>query len=197
MIILGITGSIATGKSTVVAWLNDRSIPVHQADTVVHDLFLNDQQVINEVVALFPESLKNGKIDRSKLANVVFTKKECLQKLEAILHPRVYQIQKAFLEYHQAMSTPFVVLEIPLLYEKGYDKICDYVIVMTCNPDTQEHRALLRPGMTKMRLQAIRLAQMPDKEKFNRADYVLNTEESKDKVFQKLNFILKKIQSIT
>ncbi|MBL0941616.1 MAG: dephospho-CoA kinase [Alphaproteobacteria bacterium] len=196
MIILGITGSIATGKSTVAAWLNERSIPVFEADAVVHDLFLSDQQIIKKVGVLFPESLKDGKIDRNKLADIVFTKQEYLKKLETIVHPRVYQIQKNFLKSHQTMRTPFIVLEVPLLYEKGYDKICDYVIVMTCNPETQKYRTLLRPGMTEDRLKKIKSAQMPDKEKFNRADYVLNTEEPKGHVFQNLSLILKEIQAI-
>jgi len=195
MIILGITGSIATGKSTVVEWMKDRSIPIHEADAVVHDLFLNDQQLIKKVGVLFPKSLNKDKIDRRKLADIVFTEQEHLKKLEAIVHPRVYQIQKAFLQSHQAMNTPLVVLEVPLLYEKGYDKICDYVIVMTCNPETQKHRTLLRPGMTEERLAAIRSAQISDEEKINLADYVLNSEDPKDQVFQKLHLILKEIHS--
>jgi dephospho-CoA kinase len=194
MIILGLTGSIGTGKSTVAQWLKELTIPVYEADSVVHNLFLNDQPLIKEVGLLFPDSLISEKIDRKKLASIALSHSESLKKLEAIVHPRVHQTQKTFLDFHKAMATPLVVLEVPLLYEKGYEAICDYVIVMTCLTETQKYRALLRSDMTEEHFTTIRLNQLPDHEKIRRAHYTLNSEESKDEVFRKLQFILNEIK---
>lgn len=194
MIILGLTGSTGTGKSTVVRRLKELAIPVHEADEIVHGLLSEDQRVIQDTARFFPQSLSNGRIDRAKLAALVFINRQNLKILEEIIHPRVQKARNKFLGRHKAAGTHLVALDVPLLYEKGYDGICDAVIVMTCLKETQRRRILMRPGMREEYLAVLASQQLPDEEKIKRADYVLDSEEPEDQVFKKLDLILKDVK---
>ena len=176
MLILGLTGSIAMGKSTMAMQFRQEGIPVHDADQAVHDLMAAGGAATDQVAALFPEAQKpDGSIDRPTLGRLVFNNGEARQQLEGILHPLVRQNRDDWLKSHQKDGAWCVALDVPLLFETGGEKDCDLTVVATTSAYQQRMRALSRPGMTEERLDAILQLQMPDKMKHDKADFVIPT----------------------
>ncbi|WLR97077.1 dephospho-CoA kinase [Shinella sumterensis] len=173
MIVLGLTGSIGTGKSTTAAMFRDLDIPVHDADATVHDLYRG--KAVQPVAARFPGALKDGVIDRKALSALLAEAPDGFRDLEAIIHPLVRAREAAFLVKEREKGVPLVVLDIPLLYETGGEARVDKVVVVTCDPETQRARVLARPGMTEEKFQLILSRQMPDAEKRRRADFIIDT----------------------
>lgn len=173
MIVLGLTGSIGTGKSTTAAMFRDLDIPVHDADATVHDLYRGE--AVQPVAARFPGALKDGVIDRKALSALLADAPDGFRDLEAIIHPLVRAREAAFLAKEREKGVPLVVLDIPLLYETGGEARVDKVVVVTCDPETQRARVLARPGMTEEKFQLILSRQMPDAEKRRRADFIIDT----------------------
>ena len=182
MIIVGLTGSVASGKSTVAGWMHGKGIAVHDADVAVHSLLAANGQAVAEIIATFGPDIGSidGGIDRKKLGEHVFTNPADLKKLESILHPLVRQHRDQFLQDQQRLGSQIVVLDAPLLYETASDGLCDYVIVVYAGEESIRHRALSRPGMTSEKLSGILAKQMPAIEKCQRADFVLDTELDPD-----------------
>ena len=178
MIIIGLTGMIASGKTTVSDMFTARSIPVHNADKVVHHLLGPHGAAIAKIKAAFGAEIGDVEVgvDRGKLGALVFANDTARTTLESILHPMVSDDRDRFLQKHRQASTRFVVLDIPLLFETGGDEICDYVIVTNAHADTIRQRALLRAGMSADKLDGILQNQMPADEKIKRADVVLDTD---------------------
>ena len=178
MIIIGLTGSVASGKSTVAGWIAERGIAVHDADSAVHSLLAADGAAVPDIIARFGTSVlaDDGGIDRKKLGNHVFEHPQDRKILESILHPMVRQHRDQFLVDHRRLGNKIVVLDVPLLFETGGDALCDYVIVVHAGKDTIRRRALARPGMTENKLAGILKTQMPASEKCQRADFVLDTD---------------------
>ena len=178
MIIIGLTGSVASGKSTVAGWIAERGIAVHDADSAVHSLLAADGAAVPDIIARFGTSVlaDDGGIDRKKLGNHVFEHPQDRKILESILHPMVRQHRDQFLVDHRRLGSKIVVLDVPLLFETGGDALCDYVIVVHAGEDTIRRRALARPGMTENKLAGILKTQMPASEKCQRADFVLDTD---------------------
>ena len=174
MTILGITGSIGMGKSTVDAMLRFMGIPVQDADATVRDL-LRQRDVIALVERRFPEVINNRAVDRQILATSVFTDQDALRDLEAILHPLVMKEQKAFLYCQRCQRRHLVALDIPLLFETHADARVDVTMVVTAAGFIQRSRVLGRPHMSAERFQAICDAQLCDKKKRHLADFVINT----------------------
>ncbi|MAM33760.1 MAG: dephospho-CoA kinase [Micavibrio sp.] len=177
MIKLGLTGSIAMGKSTVAAMFAANGVPVHDSDKAVHKAFLPVSPVFSEIARTFPKSWdrKSQTIDRQKLGQIVFSDAEKRTQLENILHPFVWEEQAAFTALHQKMGAPVILFDIPLLYETGADKRLDYVVVVTAPEFIQKQRAMKRPGMTHDKLAGILNSQMPDSEKCALADFIVHT----------------------
>jgi len=173
--ILGLTGSIGMGKSTAAQALRRLGVRVHDADAEVHRLLAEDPETIAAVAAAFPEVLDAGRIDRAVLGRRVFGDPAALQRLEAILHPRVRAAETRFVQRARAARAPLVVLDIPLLYETGGERRCDRVVVVSAPGFVQAARVLHRPGMTPARLAAILVRQVPDASKRRRADFVVPT----------------------
>ena len=173
MIVLGLTGSIGTGKSTTAAMFHDLGVPVHDADATVHDLYRRD--AVEPVAAIFPEAARDGVIDRKALSAALARSPERFGALEALIHPLVRARELAFLEAERENGSPLVLLDIPLLYETGGDKRVDKVAVVTCDPETQRRRVLARPGMSEEKFALILSRQMPDAEKRRRADFIIDT----------------------
>lgn len=173
MIVLGLTGSIGTGKSTTAAMFRDLGVPVHDADATVHDLYRTD--AVTPVAEQFPEALRDGVIDRKALSAVLARFPGRFAALEAIIHPLVRAREKAFLDAQRDRGSPLVLLDIPLLYETGGEARVDKVVVVTCDPDIQRQRVLARPGMTEEKFQLILSRQTPDAEKRKRADFLIDT----------------------
>lgn len=198
MIVLGLTGSIGMGKSTTVGLFRDMGIPVHDADKAVHDLISVGGDAVESILKAFPEAEaltpENKRfIDRSKLGRQVFQNKARLKQLEDILHPMVRARTDAFVQKQKEAKTPIVVLDIPLLYETGGEKRCDYVIVVTADAETQKKRVMAREGMTEDKFNAIVAAQLPDQEKRAKADFVVFTDTSIEDTKEQLKVILKKL----
>jgi len=174
--ILGLTGSIAMGKSTASGFFSAFSIPVFDADAAVHALFLPGGAAVRPVLSTFPGcGSETIGVDRKALGQAVFDDADALQRLEQIVHPLVRATQRRFLVTQAAAGRPLAVMDIPLLYETGGDKLMDAVAVVSAPAFIQAQRVLRRPGMTRERLDAILQRQMPDLEKRQRADFVIPT----------------------
>ena len=189
MLIIGLTGSVASGKSTVAGWIAQRGIAVHDADSAVHSLLAANGAAVPDIMARFGRSIlaDDGGIDRKKLGNHVFEHPQDRKILESILHPMVRQHRDQFLADHRRSGSKIVVLDVPLLFETGGDALCDYVVVVHAGEDTIWRRALARPGMTENKLAGILKTQMPDSEKCQRADFVLDTDLSPEVTRQHLS----------
>ena len=176
MLILGLTGSIAMGKSTMAMQFRQEGIPVHDADQSVHNLMAAGGVATDQVAALFPDAQNpDGSIDRPTLGRLVFNNGEARQQLEGILHPLVRQNRDDWLEGHRQDGAWCVALDVPLLFETGGEKDCDLTVVATTSAYQQRMRALSRPGMTEDRLNAILQLQMPDDMKRAKANFVIPT----------------------
>jgi dephospho-CoA kinase len=174
LIVLGLTGSIGMGKSTAAAMLRRLGVPLFDADRVVHRLLGPGGAAVQPVLAVFPGvAVGSGEIDRRLLGQRVFGDAEALERLERILHPMVRAEEKRFLARARAHREPLAVLDIPLLFETGGERRCDYVVVVSAPALIQRQRVLRRPGMTEIRLAGILKKQMADREKRRRADFVL------------------------
>ncbi len=174
MIKIGLTGSIAMGKSTVAAMFAQAGIPVFDSDAEVRALQAPGGQLEGAIVEAFPNSAgANGKLDRALLADLVVGDPQALKWLEALVHPAVTEGRTAFLAAHR--DSPAVLFDIPLLYETGAEHHLDKVIVVSAPGEIQHARAMARPGMTEAKLAAILTRQMPDREKTRRADFVIDT----------------------
>lgn len=175
MIVLGLTGSIAMGKSTVAEVFRSEGVPVFDADAAVHRLMEPGAAGFGPVRDAFPDCVRDGRIDRPALGRDVFGHPDRRQRLEAILHPLVRAERDQWLEDQRARNESLAVLDIPLLLESGTGGNCDAVVVVSASARQQRLRAMARPGMTRDKLAAILDAQMADAEKRRRADFVVPT----------------------
>ena len=174
--ILGLTGSIAMGKSTASDIFRSFGIQVFDADAAVHALFMPGGAAVLPVLAAFPAcGNATGGIDRRGLGQAVFDNPNALRRLERIVHPLVRATQRDFLLKQVSARHPLAVMDIPLLYETGGDKLMDAVAVVSAPAFLQAQRVLRRPNMTRQRLDAILARQTPDREKRRRADFVIPT----------------------
>jgi dephospho-CoA kinase len=188
MVILGLTGSIGMGKSTVARMFAEEGVPVFDADAVVHRLQGPQGELVAGIEALFPGTTGSEGVDRTTLAERVLAEPEALKRLEALIHPAVAREREAFLAAHA--SAPLVVLDIPLLFEKGGAELVDKVAVVSADPEIQRIRTLARPGMTSEKFLRILAHQMPDPEKRARADFVIATDCSPDETRASVRHIL-------
>lgn len=173
MIIIGLTGSIGMGKSTVAAMFERLGVPVFDADAAVRALQGPGGAALPTIEAAFPGTTGPAGLDREKLGARVFGDPTALARLEAILHPLVADAQSRFLGRHRLKGA--VVLDVPLLFEKSGWQRCHLTIVVSAPPRVQRARVLARPGMTPQKFAAILKSQMPDSEKRRRADVVIET----------------------
>lgn len=179
MIVVGLTGSIAMGKSATAAMFRRLGVPVFDSDAEVHRLLGPGGGAVGAVAAAFPGVAKSGAIDRQALGAKVFGDPAARRRLEAILHPMVRQGQGRFLGAAARRREPMVVLDIPLLFETGAAERLDAVAVVSAPGFIQRQRVLARPGMSEAKLAGILAAQMPDQEKRRRADFVIPTGRGK------------------
>ena len=171
--ILGLTGSIGMGKSTVAAMLRELGVPVFDADAAVHVLQGPGGALLPAIEAAFPGTTGPKGVDRPKLGAAVFGDREKLGVLERIVHPAVGVMRLSFLE--ENAGRPLVCFDIPLLYEKGGAEGLDAVAVVSAPAEAQRARVLARPGMTEEKFAQILALQVPDAEKRARADHVIDT----------------------
>jgi dephospho-CoA kinase len=175
-VLLGLTGSIGMGKSTVAAMFAAAGIPVFDADAEVHRLQGPGSALVAQIEALFPGTTGPAGVDRSILAERVLAEPGALQQLERLIHPAVAEARAAFLRTHADQR--LVVLDIPLLFEKGGAGAVDKIAVVSAPSEVQRARVLARPGMSPAKLDRIFALQMPDAEKRARADFIIPTDGS-------------------
>lgn len=178
MIIVGLTGSIGMGKSTTAEMFKAEGIAVNDADAVVHDLYRGE--AVAPIEEAFPGTTANGEVNRQALSVELSKDPAAFTRLEKIVHPLVRQKELAFLENQRASGAKIVVLDIPLLFETGGTDRVDAVVVVSCDADIQRARVLARPGMTEEKFEMIKARQMPDAEKRNKADFVIDTGRGMD-----------------
>jgi dephospho-CoA kinase len=192
LIVLGLTGSIGMGKSTAAAMLRRLGVPLFDADLAVHCLLAPSGAAVPAVSAAFPGfKTEAGGIDRVLLGQRVFTNPAALRRLEEILHPMVAAEEKRFLARSRVRRVALVVLDIPLLFETGAERRCDYVLVVSVPALVQRQRVMRRPGMTEIRLAAILRKQVPDHRKRQRADFVVPTGAGRGVTLRRLKAIVR------
>ena len=174
MIVLGLTGSIGMGKSTTAKLFEEAGVPVYDADAAVHRLY--EGVAVAPIEAAFPGVTKVGKVDRAVLGQRVAGQPEALRRLEQIVHPLVRATETEFLDKAEASGAKIVVLDIPLLFETGGEKRVDAVVVVSAPADIQRAR-LLERGIGMERLEALLARQMPDAQKRQRADFVVDSSQ--------------------
>jgi dephospho-CoA kinase len=176
MIVVGLTGSIAMGKSTVAQMLRELGAPVFDADAAVRELYRGETAA--KVEAEFPGVLIDGAVDRERLARYVVNDSAAMKRLEAIVHPAVAERRTRFLDEARRAGARAAILDIPLLFETGGDRRVDVVLVVSAPSDVQRARALDRPGADAERFEGLLARQTPDVDKRRRAHFVIDTSGS-------------------
>ena len=196
--VIGLTGGIASGKTTVSDYLNSLGVCVIDADEVAHEVTSPGSAGFKEIIEEFGEDLltAEGNLNRKKLGEIVFSDKEALSKLNAIVHPLVIENIRQMLV--KIECSPCVVLDVPLLFESGMDDLCDEVWVVAVDEDTQVKRLMERDGYNLDEATRRVNAQMPLEEKVRRAHRVLDNtgtiEETKRQVDELFEGVMQTIQ---
>lgn len=188
MIRIALTGSIGMGKSTVAAMFAEAGIPVFDADAEVRRLQGYGGQLVEEIGRRFPGTVVDGAVDRDRLAAYVLADRDRLAELETLIHPAVAEARERFIEQNRAAAA--LLFEIPLLFETHGEGGFDKVIVVSAPTETQKQRVLQRPGMTADKLAQLLARQMPDAEKRERADFVIDTGGSLERTREQVGAIL-------
>jgi dephospho-CoA kinase len=194
MMLVGLTGSLAMGKSQTAAMFAELGCPVFDADLEVHRLYAEGGAAVAPVAALFPTALADGAIDRARLSALLLADPAALPRLEAIVHPLVRQAEARFIAAAAAAQQPFVILDIPLLFETGRDSAMDRLVVVSAPAGIQRRRALARPGMTEEKLAQLLARQTPDADKRARADFIVDTGRGLDDAFDQVRSIVSRLR---
>jgi dephospho-CoA kinase len=194
MIILGLTGSIGMGKSATATMFAEEGVPVYDADAAVHRLY--EGEAVPLIETAFPGTTRDGKVDRDALGRRVLGDAAAMARLEQIVHPLVRRAQERFLADAARAGAAVAVLDIPLLFETGGDRLCDAVAVVSAPADVQRARAFERAGMSDDKFAAILAKQMPDAEKCRRADFVVDTSRGFDAARAQVRDILKAVATM-
>ena len=177
---IGVTGSIATGKSTLLTAFEKAGVPTFSADAAVAALY--EGEAVAPVDALFPGVKKNQKIDRQELTRRLAAEPQNFRLLEALVHPLVRQKIAGFMDRAEAEGHAAAAVEVPLLFESGYDYGFDAIAVTFVDPEIQNERIMARPGMTVEKRDALLARQMPQDEKKKRATYLFDTARPRDDI---------------
>lgn len=194
MLRVGLTGSIATGKSTTAQLFADAGVPVHDADAAVHAIY--QAEGVEPVGALIPTAISEGIVDRPALKEALADDASLLAKLEAIVHPLVHAREEKAIAEAEAGGHTIMLFDIPLLFETGGDDRMDKVIVTHCEPATQMERLMARPGMTRETADMLIARQMPQAEKKARADYLVSTDHGRDAAREQVSDISKDLKKL-
>ena len=190
MYIIGLTGSIGMGKSLTASLFRQEGVPCYDADAAVHGLYEKGGAAVAPIGDLVPEAIVDGAVDRGVLGQIVLKDSDKLKALEAIVHPLAGQAQMRFLLDNDAAGAPVVVLDIPLLLENNGDKFVDSVVVVSAPFALQRERVLARPGMSEDRFTDILAKQVPDDEKRQRAEFIVDSSISVEDAHAQVRAIL-------
>jgi dephospho-CoA kinase len=173
LIVAGLTGSIAMGKSTVAAMFSESGAPVFDADAAVRAFYSGDGARLVE--REFPGVVVDARVDRERLSQIVLNDSAALGRLEGLVHPAVAAMRADFVARALREGRRMAIVDVPLLFETGADSAVDLVVVVSAPPAAQRARALARDGMTEEKLDVILARQMSDTEKRRRAHFVIDT----------------------
>ena len=187
MRVIGLTGGIGSGKSTVARLLSEMGAEIIDADEIGHEVLESESQARGQVLAAFGHSIlgADGSIDRRKLGKLVFSDRAALSRLNRIMHPRIFRLVKARLEQYRQQDADLVVIEAPLLIEAGWVTIVDRVWVITADRDIILAR-LEKAGVPREEAMARIRSQLPDKERLKRADVTINNDYGLEELKQKI-----------
>jgi len=191
-VILGLTGNIAAGKSTVAAELRRRGAAVVDADQLARQVVAAGSPVLTRLAERFGRSILNaaGDLDRERLGQLVFADPQALQDLNAITHPAIITLaERALAELEQKGDYPFVVYDVPLLFEVGADKRVDKILLVTIAEVEQERRLMARNGFAMDEARRRIAAQMPQREKITRADFVVDNSGSLEQLYAAIDAV--------
>lgn len=192
--IIGLTGGIGSGKSTVANFFKELGVPVYIADSEAKKI-MDNPEIIQEVQSVFDENIidKNGKLDRKKIADVVFNNPAKLQELNAIIHPKVKDDFVIWLKKHQ--EYPFIIKEVAILFETKSEKDFDKIILVTAPEEIRIKRVMKRDNVSEKEVLERMKNQLPDTEKMSKSDYVVDNKNVNDtkkqikKIYELLNYI--------
>ena len=190
-IILGLTGSIGMGKTTTAKMFGKYGIPVWEADTSVHKLYSKEGEAVELFKEKFPSSIVNNEVNRAELKKLINDDERNLKTIETLIHPLVSNDRKRFVKAAEKKNIPLIVLDIPLLFEKGHEKFVDYIVVVSVTKETQRKRVLKRNTMTPEMVEKILKIQMSDAEKRQKADFVIITDTLEQAEIKVLEIITK------
>ncbi len=195
MHVLGLTGSIAMGKSYTAKAFQSLGVPVFDSDAEVHKIYGWNRNAVDQIGHVFPEVVDDrGQIDRSKLGRIVFPDSSKRALLEDIIHPLVLSAQQRFLEGACRMGFSVAMLDIPLIFETGGNRRMDATVVVATNAVIQRDRAMMRPRMSVAKLNQIRRGQMPTAEKQRRSTYFISSGSDRGLVIEQVLQILEDLQ---
>jgi dephospho-CoA kinase len=194
MIVAGLTGSIAMGKSTVAAMFAGLGALVFDADVAVRMFYAGKGK--ETVEAAFPGVLVDGDINRDRLGQLVLTEPAALKRLEGLVHPAVAAEEARFIERASADGRRLAIVDVPLLFESGGQSRVDLVVVVSAPENVQRERALRRDGMSDAKLNAMLSRQMSDVEKRRRAHFVIDTAGSLEQTRMQVSQFMRAIAGL-
>lgn len=194
-IIIGLTGSIAMGKTATAKLFQRLDIPIYNADKAVHELYAKGGAAVSPIGKLFPEAIIDDAVSREVLIKKILDAPDAVGEIEKIVHPLVRQKQRDFIDRETEKGTTIIVLDIPLLFETGGEDRVDKVVVVTAPAELQKQRALERTGMTLEKFNLILSKQMPDAEKRAKADYIVETHQGLEHAFSQVEKIVEDLTS--
>ena len=196
MLLVGVTGSIGMGKSTVAQMFKEHGYGVYNADDTVHYIYENDEEVIEKVERQFPGSTKNGAVNRLALRDILNKDPDKFRDLEQIVHPVTRKYQIIYIKKLIEEGKMGCVLDIPLLFETGGEKYVDVSIVVTASEATQQSRVVSERKVPFEIFNAIKDQQMPDRDKLKKADYIISTDNNIEDTKSEVKEVAAKIKLI-
>ena len=196
MLLVGVTGSIGMGKSTVAQMFKEHGYGVYNADDTVHYIYENDEEVIEKVERQLPGSTKDGVVNRLALRDILNKDPDKFRDLEQIVHPVTRKYQIIYIKKLIEEGKMGCVLDIPLLFETGGEKYVDVSVVVTASEATQQSRVVLERKVPLEIFNAIKDQQMPDREKLKKADYIISTDNNIEDTKSEVKEVAAKIKLI-
>ena len=186
MIKIAITGNIASGKSLAEQYIISKGYPVYDTDCMAHD-------VLDKMTEFYGyDVFTNGKTDRKKLGNLVFSDSDLKKKLENIIHPQVKKMILEVFKKHKQESCVFI--SVPLLYEAGFDTLFDKIIFVSLNESIQKERLIKRSNLSELEAELRIKSQMPQNLKLDKADYVINNDSTPENLYKQIDSVLSDLQ---
>ena len=187
MIVVGITGAVASGKTTVANLFADAGIPVFSADAAVREIYRTDPEGIAGVA---PGALVDGRLDRSRLAAMIEKDPDLLAEVERVVHPLVRGREEAFVAKARGDGQAIAVLEVPLLFESGADLRCDKILVTSAPAALRAKRVAERGTMSPALMRQLEARQIAEEERVGRADYVVDGASELDELARQVGHII-------